>query len=109
MSASIYLRGGQPLVVSGTAKASPTALEQHWPWTKGSSNWLYFQNLDPSSQITLYFHQEDADAEINGVIVPAGLGTPGNPLSLPIEAGCFWLRSSPNDAAFACLVLLRRG
>lgn len=104
--AANHTTSGRPVVVSGTAPAGQVS---HWRWYRGVGHYLHFQNLDASSDITLYFTQADADASKNGIVIPAGIGRVGNPLSLPMEIGDIWLRTSPGAAAFSALVLTRRG
>lgn len=105
MSAN-HVTGGLPVVVSGTAPAGQVS---NWRWYRGIGHYLHLMNLDASSDLTLYFSQADADASKNGVVIPAGTGRPGNPLSLPMEIGELFLRTSAGPAQFSALILVRRG
>lgn len=104
--AANWVTGGQPVVVSGTAPAGQVS---HWRWYRGIGHYLYLQNLDASSDLTLYFSATDAAASKNGIVIPAGIGRVGNPFSLPIELGEFFLSASPGPVDFSALILVRRG
>lgn len=98
------LIGGPGRVLKGTA----TTTAQLYEWQGGRSNWFYFENLDPTSTITLYFTEADKDAG-NGILIPPGIGTPGNPLSLPLQAASFWMKSDLGDADWRLLICTGRG
>lgn len=104
---SIYLRGGLPQPFAGTAVA---ASARQFAIPGGVTNHLYVENLSDVTDLLIYFNKADADAGINGIVIPMKLGTPGNPFDLPVETGCIWLQSvGPLDVSFRVLALVRRG
>lgn len=103
MSAT-HIKGGLPIpIIQGTADVAVGMFE----WAGGASNFLMFENLSAANDIVLSFCLEDATAGV-GMVVPAVVGSVGNPLLLPVEAGRFWVQALA-AAAFRALVLVRRG
>lgn len=102
----MYLRGGIPTLITGSVTASDVS---KFEIPGGVANHFLLQNLDAAIDLKLYFSQADADAD-RGILVPAPLGSPGNPLELPAEISTFWLKSaSTGTVQFAAVALLRRG
>lgn len=99
-----YIRGGLPVVLNGTATVTP----QRFDWRLGVSNAIFFQNLDTTNDIYLYLSEADKDAA-RYVLVPATIGTPGNPFSMPLELGEIWVASAAATAAFQAVLAVRRG
>jgi hypothetical protein len=101
---SIYMRGGLPEVLAGTA----TATFQKWEFKTGVTNHLTLENLSTTEMLHVAFWQADADAG-RYVEVPPIIGSPGNPLQIPVEAAELYLRAERTTVAFRALGLVRRG
>lgn len=99
-----YIRGGLPVVLNGTATVTP----QQFRWREGISNDLYFQNLDTTNDIYLYLTEADKTAG-KYVLIPATIGTPGNPFHMALELGELWVASAAATAAFQAVLAVRRG
>jgi hypothetical protein len=103
---SIYLKGGIPRIIDGSA---PPTAPGKFEIKGGVANFLAIENLDLADDLYWYPSAEDYSAG-RYFIIPAVVGSVGNPLLVPAEAAVLWFMASGATAInFKVLAFLRRG
>jgi hypothetical protein len=97
--APIYIRGGLPAHVNGTAQVA--VLRTVIP--EAVANYLWFRN-NGANPITLTLSTEDDATAGIGVAVASGATWEG-----PAEIGFFWTKATGGASAFEAIAFRRRG
>ena len=95
----MYLRGGIPRKISGTAVA--TGWSRH-DFPDGVANFLVFVN-NGAVAVEIALSKEDADAGVGWTIAA------GKDIAWPAECASIWVKAASSTAAWVAMAFIRRG
>jgi len=103
---AMYIRGGIPIGIRKTVDQ----VGAKYVFPKGVSNFVVWYNHSGTIALRVYFTEEDFTAGTNYALIPATVGTPGNPLEIPAELGEFWAAADTTGSVeFTAIAMIRRG